>query len=148
RIDRRRKLPVSILLRALGYSTQEILDEFFESNTFYLKENSIELELIPERLKGEIASFEIRESGANGKVIVEEGRRITAKHVKHMSKAGIERLSVPDMYLNDKRLAKTVVDLDTGEVIAEANTEITSELLKLLREKNIPKIQLLYTNEL
>ncbi len=76
RIDRRRKLPVSIILRALGMNETEILEIFFEKNTFFLGKDSSSLELVPQRLRGETASFEIR---VGDKVIVEEGRRITAR---------------------------------------------------------------------
>jgi len=92
RIDRRRKLPVTILLRALGYSDEQMLDLFFEKNTFYLSPNGIELALVPQRLRGETASFEIR---IGDKVIVEEGRRITARHVRQLEDAGVDRLPVP-----------------------------------------------------
>ena len=87
RIDRRRKLPVTILLRALGYSNSDILRLFFDHNTVYLTKKGPELELVPERLRGEIAMFEI---SANGKVIVEEGRRITARHVRQLEEAGVK----------------------------------------------------------
>jgi DNA-directed RNA polymerase subunit beta len=97
RIDRRRKLPVTILLRALGYSDQQMLDLFFDKNTFYLSAGGAELALVPARLRGETATFEIK---ANGKVIVEEGRRITARHVRQIEEAGIDRLPVPNDYLS------------------------------------------------
>ena len=84
RIDRRRKLPVTILLRALGYTDEQMLDMFFEKNTFYLSPDEVELALVPQRLRGETASFEIR---AGDKVIVEEGRRITARHVRQLEEA-------------------------------------------------------------
>jgi DNA-directed RNA polymerase subunit beta len=107
RIDRRRKLPVTILLRALGYDNQEILDLFFEKNTFFLSKEFVELKLVPERLRGETALFEIR---IGNKVVVEEGRRITARHVRQLEEAGVERLSVPADYLQGKVLAHDVVD--------------------------------------
>ena len=97
RIDRRRKLPVTILLRALGYSDEQMLDIFFEKNTFHLSPEGVELTLVPQRLRGETASFEIR---AGNKVIVEEGRRITARHVRQLEEAGVSRLPVPTDYLS------------------------------------------------
>ncbi len=107
RIDRRRKLPVTILLRALGYSNADILRLFFDHNTVYLTKKGPELELVPERLRGEIAMFEI---SANGKVIVEEGRRITARHVRQLEEAGVKRLHVPVEYLEGKVLGHDVAD--------------------------------------
>src|SRR3979411_1689931 len=84
RIDRRRKLPVTIILRALGYTEEQILDIFFEKNAFYLSKKEIEFEVVPQRLRGETAAFEIR---VGKKVIVEEGRRITARHVRELEEA-------------------------------------------------------------
>ncbi|HDY98842.1 MAG TPA: DNA-directed RNA polymerase subunit beta, partial [Pseudomonas sabulinigri] len=78
RIDRRRKLPASVLLRALGYQTEEILDIFYDTNVFEVQGENLMLELVPQRLRGEIATFDIND--AKGKVIVEKGRRVTARH--------------------------------------------------------------------
>ncbi len=145
RIDRRRKLAATILLRALGYTTEEILDTFFDADAFLIKNDHLVLELIPDRLRGEIATFPIK---AEGKVIVEEGRRITARHIMQMKKAGIKSLNVPFEYAIGKTLAKTIINKDTGEVIVEANTEITQELLNKLMTENISAFQTLYTNDL
>jgi len=144
RIDRRRKLPATVLLRALGYSTDEMLALFFETDTFHLGE-AMELELVPERLRGETVNFEI---SIGDKVLVEAGRRVTARHIRELQKAGIERLAVPDEFLSGRTLAHTLVDTDTGEVIAEANAEITDELLALLREKGIERVETLFVNDL
>src|SRR5215510_13185789 len=127
RIDRRRKLPVTILLRALGYSNADILRLFFDRNTVHLTKKGPELELVPERLRGETAMFEI---SANGKVIVEEGRRITARHVRQLEEAGVKRLSVPVEYLDGKILAHDVADPQTGEVLASANDVLTTALVQ------------------
>ena len=145
RIDRRRKLPATILLRALGYSTEQILEIFFDTNTFHFTKEEVKLDLVPERLRGEIATFDIK---AKNKVIVEEGRRITARHIRELEKAGIKTLVVPEDYVIGKSLAHTEVDKTTGEVIANANDEITPELVEALREAGIKKVQTLYTNDL
>ena len=123
RIDRRRKLPVTILLRALGYSDEQMLDLFFEKNTFYLSPQGVELGLVPSRLRGETASFEIR---VGDKVIVEEGRRITARHVRQLEDAGVDRLPVPADYLTGKVLAHDVVNTETGEILVKANEILTA----------------------
>ena len=151
RIDRRRKIHATILLRALGYSTEEILDIFFETDTFKISSKGINLELVPERLRGETASFDIKAKG--GKVIVEKERRITARHIREIEKAGLTSLTVPAEFLVGKVVAKDIVDIvdeETGELIFPANTEITEELLDKLTEsdaKNI-EVQTIYTNEL
>ena len=84
RIDRRRKLPASVLLRALGYSTEEILNAFYATNVFHIKGETLNLELVPQRLRGEVASIDIKDG--SGKVIVEQGRRITARHINQLER--------------------------------------------------------------
>jgi DNA-directed RNA polymerase subunit beta len=147
RIDRRRKLPVSILLRALGYETESILSEFFESTVCHLKNGEFHIELIPARLRGEIASFDIV-SPETGEMIVEVGRRITTRHIKLMEKSNMKDLVVPHDYLIGKVLAKNVVDTSTGESIALANDEISSDLLDSLIEHGIHQFEMIYTNDL
>ncbi len=145
RIDRRRKLPVTIILRALGLNNEEILDIFFETNDFYLSSKDIRMGLVPQRLRGETANFDIK---LGRKLIVEEGRRITAKHVRDMEKSRVDNLVVPAEYLEGKILAHDVVDTETGELLAAANTELTMELVETLIEKGIEHIRTLYVNDL
>ncbi|AHE65960.1 DNA-directed RNA polymerase, beta, subunit [Legionella oakridgensis ATCC 33761 = DSM 21215] len=147
RIDRRRKLPVSILLRALGYDTESILTEFFETTSCHLKNGEFHIDLIPSRLRGEIALFNII-APETGEVIVEEGRRITTRHIKLMEKNNMSVLVVPHDYLIGKVLAKDIVDTSTGEAIALANDEITSDLLDSTIEHGIHAFEMIYTNEL
>ncbi|OGT64476.1 MAG: DNA-directed RNA polymerase subunit beta [Gammaproteobacteria bacterium RIFCSPLOWO2_02_47_7] len=146
RIDRRRKIPATILLRALGYSTAEMLDVFFESHKISLGKKGIVLHLVPERLRGEIASFDIKDK--KGKVIVENERRITARHIREIEKANLKELVVPPEYLVGQILAKDVIDTETGELIAEANNEITEALLEKLLAGQKLDIETLYTNDL
>jgi len=145
RIDRRRKLPATILLRALGYDNEQILDMFFETNTFHIGKSDIKLDLVPERLRGEMATFDIK---VKSKVIVEEGRRITARHIRELDKAGVKTLVVPEDYLFGKVLAHNVVDKETGELLAGANDEITAELLEKLRDAGIKEVRTLFVNDL
>ncbi len=144
RIDRRRKLPASILLRALGYDNVQMLDLFFDHNEFRIKKNQIEMVLQAEWLKGETATFDIT---VKGKVLVPQGRRITALHVKELKKAGAKVLPVPEDFLMGKILADSLVDSETGEIFANANDAITVELLELIREKGIKKFKTIFTNE-
>jgi len=146
RIDRRRKLPATVLLRALGYDSEEMLNMFFDTTMFELgDEHSATMALVPKRLQGDMAAFDIM-SGKT--LIVERGRRITARHIRELEKAGVDALSVPEEYLFGRRLANNVVDTSTGELIVECNTEITEELLVQLREKGIDSITTIYTNEI
>ncbi|MGI9262185.1 MAG: DNA-directed RNA polymerase subunit beta, partial [Woeseiaceae bacterium] len=146
RIDRRRKLPVTILLRALGMNNEEILETFFETSQVSLKKDGANLELVPERLRGEIALFDIKSK--TGKVIVATGKRITARHVKELESAKVKTLDVPDDYLMGKIVAKTIMDKESGEVLADANAELTEELLEALRENKVKKLEILYVNDL
>ncbi len=145
RIDRRRKLPVSIILRALGMSETEMLDVFFEKNAIDLSKDAVAMELVPQRLRGETASFEIR---IGNQVIVEEGRRITARHVRQLEDSGLKLLPVPRDYLYGKVLAHDVVSADTGEIIAKANEVLTAASVEKLIEAGITRIHTLYTNDL
>lgn len=146
RIDRRRKLPATILLRALGYSTEEILEIFFVNNTFQIKDNEVILNLIPDRLRGETAMADIKDS--SGKVLIKEGQRISLRQVRLLEKANIKQLKVDIDYLLGKTLGKVIINESTGEVLAEANTEITADIIKKLQEAKIETIQTLYTNDL
>ncbi|MDZ7752122.1 MAG: DNA-directed RNA polymerase subunit beta [Gammaproteobacteria bacterium] len=145
RIDRRRKLPATILLRALGYDNEQILDMFFETNSFELTKKLVRLKLVPERLRGDTLNFDIKDG--EGNVIVEGGRRITARHIKAMEKAGLEKLEVPMDFLVGKMIAKDVVDKDTGEVVIKANDELTEESIETLRTLGARSFDTLYTND-
>jgi DNA-directed RNA polymerase subunit beta len=145
RIDRRRKLPVSIILRALGMNESEILDTFFEKNRFFISKDETALELVPARLRGETAAFEIR-IGDN--VVVEEGRRITARHVRQLEEAGVSKLAVPRDYIYGKILAHDVVNTDTGEIIAKANEVITAASAEKMIESGITEVSTLFVNDL
>ncbi|HQA02871.1 DNA-directed RNA polymerase subunit beta [Thermomonas sp.] len=145
RIDRRRKLPVSVLLRALGYNNEEMLNEFFDINVFHIEAEGVQLELVPERLRGETLDFDLADGD---KVIVEAGKRITARHVKQLEAAGIAALAVPDDYIAGRILSHDVIDPATGELLATANDEITFDSLEKLRKAGIQSVGTLWINDL
>ena len=140
RIDRRRKLPATIILRALGYETEEILDIFFEKTIFEVGKSKLKMDLVPERLRGETALFDIE---SKGKVYAEKGRRITARHIRELDKDNVTKIDVPVEYIVNKVLAKNYVNEATGEVIAFANTPISLELLLELTNAGHRKIETL-----
>ena len=146
RIDRRRKLPVTILLRALGYTAEQILEIFFDNSTFHRKGEEYSLELVAARLRGETAAFDIKDK--KGNVIVEEGRRVTARHIRQLEEAKVTKLPVPREYLFGKVVARDLINSETGEVICECNAEITDELLTALEQTDIKEVETLYTNDL
>ena len=145
RIDRRRKLPASIILRALNYTTEQILDMFFDKINFEVQGKSLVMELVPDRLRGETASFDIE---ANGTIYVEAGRRITARHIRQLDKDGVTQIEVPVEYIVGKISARDYVNEETGEIIAAANQELSLETLALLSQAGHKSIQVLFTNDL
>ena len=155
RIDRRRKIASTIILRALGYSTQEIIDQFYDFNKISVKDGKIFIDQNLEDLKGSIASFDIYH---NKKLIVGKGKRITVRQIDAAKKSKMKIFQVPDDFILGKRIADNVtlkikgadvkvdmivseqiVDPETGELICEANQKIdkaTKE--KLINVKTVP----------
>ncbi|WP_059416031.1 DNA-directed RNA polymerase subunit beta [Cupriavidus basilensis] len=146
RVDRRRKMPVTILLKSIGLTPEQILAHFFVFDNFTLQAEGAQMEFVPERLRGEVARFDIADK--NGRVVVEKDKRINAKHIRDLDSAGTKLISVPEDYLLGRVLAKNIIDPDTGEVIANANEELTETVLENLREAGVKQIQTLYTNDL
>ncbi len=146
RVDRRRKMPITVLLKALGYTSEQILAGFFAFDVFHVSKKSIKFELVPERLRGDVARLDIVTK--SGKVIVQKDKRITAKHTRELEQAGVDKLSVPEDFLLGRVLGHNVLDQETGEIIALANDEITEELIAKFREINLEKLYTIYTNDL
>ncbi|SEH75492.1 DNA-directed RNA polymerase subunit beta [Bathymodiolus azoricus thioautotrophic gill symbiont] len=144
RIDRRRKLPATTLLRAMGLDSSVILDTFFEKLDVTLKAKSCDVGLSPAKLRGTIAEFDIK-SGKD--VVIEKGRRITTKHTKILEKEGVKSINTPFEYLLDKVVSQDVIDKETGEILIAANTVISEEVLELIIANKIKKLEILYINE-
>lgn len=144
RIDRRRKLLATVVLRALGYANEQILDMFYEKVPVYLDMGSYQIDLVPERLRGEMAQFDIADK--DGKVIVEQGKRINARHVRQMEASGLEKLSVPDEYLYERITAEDI-PLKDGDVIA-ANTVLSHEIMVKIAEGGVKQFNILFTNDI
>jgi DNA-directed RNA polymerase subunit beta len=146
RVDRRRKMPVTILLKAIGMTPEQILGTFYVFDTFHISRKGIEFELKPERMRGETARFDI--VSKQGKLIVQKDKRITVKHVREMEQAGLKKATVTDDFIIGRVLAHNVVNRETGEIIAQANDEITEDLLKKIVDAGIDVIHTIYTNDL
>ncbi len=145
RIDRRRKLPVTIIMRAIGMSNEEMLATFFETTQFtLLTANEVKVELVIDRLKGENAPFDIK---VGDSVLVEAGRRVTSKHLRELKKAEVGAQIAPVDFLLGQTLAHDVVDTRSGELLASANDLITPELLANMREAGIDTLRTIYFNE-
>ncbi len=146
RVDRRRKMPVTILLKAIGLTPETILAHFFDFDGFQLQNEGAMMELVPERLKGETARFDINDK--NGNVIVPKDKRVTGKHIRELENANVKLISVPEDYILGRVIATNIVDPETGEVVAQANEEIGLDTLKKMRTANIKDFKTLYTNDL
>ncbi|MGB8338809.1 MAG: DNA-directed RNA polymerase subunit beta, partial [Burkholderiales bacterium] len=146
RVDRRRKMPVTILMKALGYTPEQILAGFYVTDTFHLAKKGIEFEVHPERMRGEIARFDIETKA--GKQIVAKDKRITVKHIREMEAAGLKKLVVPTDFLVGRILANAIIDKASGEIIMNANDELTEASIENLITLGIASINTIYTNDL
>ena len=165
RIDRKKKIPATVLLRAMEYSTEEILSLFFERDEYRIdKRGKVKMRLEPARLRGLTARFDIV---VGGELIAPKDRRITQRHVRLLQKARLKWLELPPLPkykdngeaapagddeavhpLLGETLACDVVDKETGEVLARANDEINHEILRSLIAHGVGGIETIYVNEL
>jgi DNA-directed RNA polymerase subunit beta len=145
RIDRRRKIPATILLRGLGFDNEEMIKIFFETNRFTLTKDKCLFNIVPERMRGEISAFDIK---YDNQILVEEGRRITAKHIREMNKVGLTEVEVPREYLIGKILGHNLIDQSTGELVANVNDEITEQIIDRCLESGVSEINTLFVNDL
>ncbi|MGP1684146.1 MAG: DNA-directed RNA polymerase subunit beta, partial [Giesbergeria sp.] len=146
RVDRRRKMPVTILLKAIGLNPESILANFFVNDNFRLMDSGAQMEFVSERLRGEVARFDITDKA--GKVVVAKDKRVTARHTRELEESKTSHISVPEDFLIGRVVARAIVDSDTGEILAKANEELTEALLKKLRSSGVQDLQCIYTNEL
>ena len=145
RIDRRRKIPATILLRGLGYDNEDMIKMFFDTNKFTISADKCLFHIIPERMRGEIAAFDIKD---NDQVLVEEGRRITSKHIREMKKVGLTQVEAPRSYLIGKILGHNVIDQSTGELLVPVNEELTDAIIDRCIENGITELNTLFVNDL
>ena len=146
RIDRRRKIPATVLLYALGYTTEQMLEVFFERNELRLEDEDILLKLVPDRLRGETLDFDLTDKAGN--VIVEAERRINVRHIREIERSALKEIRVPRAYAIGKVLATDIKDTGSEELIAKANDEITEELLDKLIAAGTTDVQTIFANDL
>ena len=144
RIDRRRKLLATVILHAIGMNTQQILDAFYEKTHVYKGDEQFEIDLVTDRLRGEMAQFDI--VSPDGEVVVEQGKRINARAIRKIEQAGMTKLPVPDEYLYERILAQDIVVDD--EVIARANQLLDHETLVKISNNGIKEFDILFTNDI
>ena len=146
RIDRRRKLFASILLKALGFSNQDILESFYETEIFKIKpNNTYQLQLIPKRLMGRITPMDI---SYRDEVIVKKGERISARHIRKIESTKIKHLEYEQNSMEGLVLAKDIVDKTTGEILIECNSIIDEEILNTIQTLGLKEVKTLYINDL
>jgi DNA-directed RNA polymerase subunit beta len=145
RIDRRRKIPASILLRALDMTTEEILSSFFEVDSYELNAETVTTEIIPSRLRGETLPVDIT---IKNKVLVEANKRITARHVRELESQNVKKLELSREFIFGKVLAHDVIDQETGEVLFAANDTIDEKVFDALIAKGISSVNCVYINDL
>jgi len=146
RVDRRRKMPVTILLKAIGLNPEQILANFYVNDHFRLMDSGAQMALVTERLRGEVARFDLTDP--SGKVVVAKDKRITARHTRELEQAKVSHISVPEDFLLGRVVARNVIDPGSGELLARANDELTETLLKKLRSAGIAELACIFTNEL
>ncbi len=146
RIDRRRKLLATILLKALKLTNQQILEKFYETETYKIKKEEIyQLQVVPRRLMGRISPIDIE---AKGEVIVKKGERITARHIRKVESARLKNLDLPKEAIYGQVLAKDLLDKTTGEIVIESNTVIDEENLPIIEELKLTELETLYINDI
>ena len=146
RIDRRRKMPISTLLKALGLNNEQILETFYDFDHYEIKAKKLHLELVPARLRGEIAKYDIQDK--KGNLIVSKDKRITVKHIRDLEKAGIKDVVINPEILLGKKIAKSIIDKETGEILVDTNAEITEEIVEKLMASGDLVFSTLYSNDL
>jgi DNA-directed RNA polymerase subunit beta len=146
RIDRRRKMHATVLLRALGYSTQDLLNYFYSTETIYLdKGNKFAKSIEFEILSGQRATRDIR---VGGEVLVKKNTKFTKAAIKKLREAKVDRLPIEIDELIGKVAAHDIVDKETGEVILECNEELTDAKVERLREAGIDQFKVLFIDGL
>jgi len=143
RIDRRRKFPVTILLKALGYNTEQLLEYFYDLDEVYVKSGKLYRKLDIERMSGQRALADVVDPSSN-EVLVKAGRRITRAIVKRIKELNITELEVQAQDLDGKVLAKPLIDESTGEIIADANAELSVSIIRKAMELGIDRFFMIF----
>ncbi len=143
RIDRRRKMPATILLRALGFNTEELLKEYYDTETIYIEPDGLYRKVDRNLLISEKATCDVMDPETNTP-LVKEGRKFNKGNLKRMQALGIERIAITEEALLGRICAEDAFDMETGEIIVECNQEITPAVLEDLRNRGITEVVTLY----
>ena len=146
RIDRRRKMPVTILLKAMGNSTEDILNYFYPIEKVTFEDGKVWLD-VGSFLANEKAPEDIETKAKGGEVIVKKGRKITKLALKRMEELKIKRIPVGEDYLAGRVLSRNVVDAASGEILVRCNQELTKDRLELVKAKGTQELQFIHLYE-
>ncbi len=145
RIDRKRKMPATVLLKGLGYSEEELLDYYYDKETIHFEEEEYYKDIDLELLRGEEATVDVIDD--DGNVIVQQGKKFTRASMRKMKKAEMTRVPVAFTEVLGKIAAEEVVDEETGEILVEVNEELTEETIHELVERGIDQLDVLYIDD-
>jgi DNA-directed RNA polymerase subunit beta len=146
RIDRRRKLPATVLLKALGYSTEELLNYYYDVENILIDGEGYKKRVTPDLLTGQRASTDIIAS--DGEVLVKASRKFTKAAIRKLAEKGIEFISVPEEEVVGKVASVDIVDTATGEILVECNDEISADKLQELRARGINEFSVLFIDNI
>ncbi|MEO1029147.1 MAG: DNA-directed RNA polymerase subunit beta, partial [Pseudomonadota bacterium] len=142
RIDRKRKLPATTMLYALGYSTDDILDLFYTNSVYRLDKAGWITGFRKDAVKGEKFDYDLVDA-KSGEIVAPAGKKITVLATKKIEKGGTDEILLPSKALEGKYLARDIVNMETGEIFAEAGDELTEELIAEFRDNNVEAIEVL-----
>ena len=142
RIDRKRKMPATVLLRALGFSAEELLNYFYDTEVIYIEGTSYYKEVNLDVLKGQVASVDVKDD--DGKVLVKQGKKFTRGSIRRLAKADVTRIPVSIEEVIGKVAAQDIYDQETGEIILECNGELNEENLEELLSRGIESVEVLF----
>jgi len=145
RIDRRRKMPVTILLKALGNSTEFILNYFYSVNTIIIENKKIYF-AVDDSLVGQKVPEDIKDA-KNAEIIIKKGRKLTKPLVKKIIESGIKRVAVNEDELPGKIPSQDIRDAETGEIIFRCNEELPANCMEIIREKGIKELKIIHIDE-
>jgi len=143
RIDRRRKFPATILLKALGYNTEQLLNYFYKTEKVFLEAETIRRKMLPEMLRDKTLSMDIVDP-RTGDILVRKMRRVTPTAIQRLVKAGVETIPATVEDLVGKVAAHDILDPETGEPLVLCNDTLTQESIEELRERGVRELDLLY----
>ena len=148
RIDRRRKLPTTTILKALGMDNQQILNAFYSTRHFKQQKKGWTIEFQPDAMKGQKLTFDLVDA-KTGKTLAEAGQKLTPRALKKFTEEGVKEIIVPQEHILGAYLAADMVNTKTGEIYAEAGDELTDAMLETLAEagvKDIPVLNIDHVN--